>query len=318
MISAKVSIGLTGDFYLSKGKKWQPANHKVDTKNIVLDVGWGHLRDSLMSLGSGHAPLYLHMGTGTTEPTAADAGLESVSSTLGGKVSTSRRKDIVGDSGYVAIRQKFEYGEGEAEGVWTELGLAYDAAYTKPYNRSLIRDENGAPSSITVLSDEWLEVWVEIRMYFSAPGEGVISGVIDYNGTTHTYTSTADVTGYVTGNFYDGNTIDASYSVQYGLSLWEFGFKYYSVAYENNLSNDNHPMTLAADGSMTFEYGGESYNPGGLRSISRIAFGNYFSGNGRVYYHVLLKVDPPISIPSDHKSAVGPMSISFERGAVPL
>lgn len=159
-----------------------------DFKNVVLDVGWDSLMRRVMDDNS--EPEYLFLGTGTTEPSASDPGLESPSSSLPGKPRSNSRDLGAGehdeDHWWWRTRHRYDYDAGEAEGTWTELGLAYDESYSEPYNRSLFRDENGDPISITVLSDEYLQVFVDLIMY--TPTGVVAEGDISYDGQVHTWT----------------------------------------------------------------------------------------------------------------------------------
>jgi len=117
----------------------------------------------------------LHLGTGTSEPKITDTGLENRSTSLSPK-SVPNSSDLfqaltdlhgqeVGDGKVVctAFRFTYNYSEGQAEGVWTELGLG-DPDYAWPVTRALIRDESGTPMSLTVLSDEFLTVRYTIKI----------------------------------------------------------------------------------------------------------------------------------------------------------
>lgn len=146
--------------------------------NLVLDVGYKEwvkrLATSGLSYTNNDTPMdlanHLYLGTGTSEPTFTDSGLESRSGTLAGKANTGSAHEPYAvarttdhDNDYYAVHYTFhfQYGEGEAEGVWTELGLS-DLNYATPFTRALIRDANGDPISLTILADEYLTVFYSL------------------------------------------------------------------------------------------------------------------------------------------------------------
>jgi hypothetical protein len=159
---------------------WSPSKgivRDVTFHNIVLNVGWDNLKSRW---NTNMTPRYLYLGTGTTEPRVTDTGLAAISQTLAGKLNTSSAL-YANKNGYDAARMEFNYGEGEAQGTWTELGLAYGTTYTEPYNRALFRGVDGQPISLTVLSNEYLRVFVELRMYFPTSQAG---GTFAFNGVS--------------------------------------------------------------------------------------------------------------------------------------
>lgn len=151
-----------------------------DFKNAVLDAGVadliGYIHDNLADSSLEDLTNYLFLGTGTTQPSVNDGGLESRSGSLAGKyrnswIPVSTNVDTLSNACRDEWKLEFRYGEGEAEGVWTELGLA-DQNYSYPLTRSLIKDDQGNPVSLTVLNDEFLSVDYWIVVYTHVHGEG--------------------------------------------------------------------------------------------------------------------------------------------------
>lgn len=172
---SKVSIGASGYVVARRFDKNKNLVQELRFSNHVLDVGMDYLIEKHMTtIGAGILAYdfrYLFLGTGTTEPSHTDTGLESRSGTLDGQMAddiypvqedesfeTGRVVDAENQFFQTSRRYNFKYGMGVAEGVWTELGLAGDTSYTNPMTRALFRDETGAPTSLTILSDEYLEV----------------------------------------------------------------------------------------------------------------------------------------------------------------
>ena len=267
-------------------------------KNVVLDTGWDSFMRRVMDGDS--EPRFLFLGTGTTEPSASDPGLESPSSSLPGKPRSNGRSLAGGEHDanhwWWRTRHRYDYDAGEAEGTWTELGLAYDQAYSEPYNRSLFRDENGDPISITVLADEYLQVFVDLIMY--TPAGVVAEGEIVYDGQVHTWT------------------------VEYDNSKWQgwLGSKtpwYYNSGYLNRIDISN--LTNGSDFTYSLtreEARGElelHVRHGEDIDLSGIVLRNDFTWRNTIYR---ITFDPPL-----HKKAedrlFGTMTWQIVRAEVP-
>lgn len=194
-MKSAISLSLDTDIRVKKYKKCGEVTVEAAFKNVVLDAGRASLLSRIMNANSNtdNAPKYLFLGTGTTTPMASDPGLESPASGLPGKRAASFGHMVDSPTGghvKYTTRMRFDYDEGEAEGTWTELGLAFGESYTEPYNRSLFKDENGSPISITVLSDEYLQVFIDLIIY--VPWGEVASGSFIYDGHQHTWSLVGD------------------------------------------------------------------------------------------------------------------------------
>lgn len=302
-LSAEVGIALSG--------RWRVVKENSDGivmdesfDNIVLDVGWENFKEYAVATFYASAyrpvPKYLYLGTGSTEPAATDLGLESVSATLPGKYRTAL--SFSGDTsypngiGYHQANLTFAYGEGEAEGVWTELGLAYDDAYSKPYNRSLFRDENGSAISITVLNDEWLTIYVSLKAYLI---QNTATSLINYNGVDHTVTWSMSNTfaGYL------------------GRGFWTFGLPNrvsYGVFGSSDLAHDGN-LTTSTSEELISNPGSERTCSGGNFSVPR-----YSNRDDYRQAQVSFSISPAVIIPPDHKAVLsGTTSLAWTRQPVP-
>ena len=145
--------------------------------NVVMDAPFNQLIADLRGSNAWQAAQYLYLGTGDSEPTPDDPGLEQRSS-LPAKLASSHVFSNWIDAPYgerwADVTLQFDYAVGEATGEWAEIGAAADAGYAAPYNRALIRDENGAPTSLVVMSDEALTVYLTLRLRegLGFPGRG--------------------------------------------------------------------------------------------------------------------------------------------------
>ena len=180
-MKASVGIGAVG---MVRIEKWSKSRGKevIEFPNVVLRVGLEEYINrcfiSTTSLSAGNS---CFLGTGTTEPTLDDLGLEQVA-TATSRYYTSVSPLSAGHQTeeYVvgAIRFRYDWGEGEAAGTWTELGLAFwdqvgssgasrgnANTYSFPFSRALIRDADGNPIALTVLPDEYLRVFYTLIGY---------------------------------------------------------------------------------------------------------------------------------------------------------
>lgn len=296
----RLGIGLSTHYQVYRHRADGEIVESRQFDNIVLDVGWDEfyrrVRDNL-----GLRPDYLYLGTGTTEPTPQDTGLESVSGTLPGKATPYSWTEGVGyrdeiNHAVCTADLKFIYGQGEAEGVWTELGLSFTSTYSQPYNRSLIRDSGGNPVSLTILSDEFLTVYARLELFM--PKDIAVSGTLDYNGATISYTS---------GLLYDANM--ASWTA----NPWSSGmFGKPSLYMKVNGSGTYVDMPITRDPTLAKITTNQiTYTPGSSREL-------VFVNIGGDLWHYRITFSPSIVIPSDHQVTIGQFSMEMTRGTVPV
>lgn len=128
------------------------------------------------------------VGTGNSTPTPTQTKLDSfVAATTTVQVDNIDTSNISSTPPYFAAKRTWRFGAGIAAGNISEIGMGWTD--TDLWNRALIQDTGGNPTTITVLSDEYLDVVSEIRVY---PNE-TINGSFDLlnkNGaiiSTHSY-----------------------------------------------------------------------------------------------------------------------------------
>lgn len=156
--------------------------------NLVLDTG-------LQRMGVGAWVQRCYVGTGNSTPIASQTQLDATLASTSTVQSTVTGMNTTTKPYYYSIQKTYRFGEGVAAGNLTEVGLGWTVSGQNPcWNRALIKDANGNPTTLTVLSDEFLDVTVEIRIY---PAEKIngsfafknkLGGVISthtYNGYVH-------------------------------------------------------------------------------------------------------------------------------------
>ena len=158
-------VRLAGKYRLEIRKaKDGSLRQELEFDNLIVDAGM-----NLFSRATSGFPLsYCMVGTGTTTPTFADTQLANKvantvlgSGALGTSVGTSTSEPYYGYG-----RCTYRFLPGSLNNVnLTEVGISLGNSTTLVFSRALIVDGNGDPTSITVLSDEFLDVTYELRLY---------------------------------------------------------------------------------------------------------------------------------------------------------
>lgn len=153
-------------------------------KNIVLDTGLNQ-----MSVGTWIDRV--RVGSGNSTPVASQTQLDntiaSTTTLLSGSGAIS--KQTTTSPYYVAANRTYRFAEGVAAGNISEVGCGWGAGLDL-WNRALVKDLNGDPTTITVLSDEFLDVIVEVRYYPTQSFSGSFN-LLNKTGqivSSHTYT----------------------------------------------------------------------------------------------------------------------------------
>lgn len=127
--------------------------------NLVLDVG-------LNRIGTGTWFSSCHVGTSSVAPVTTDVA-------LGNQIAVTSTKNGADTGGtaatspfYTFRRATFRFNAGTFSGQnLAEVAIGWGG--TNIFNRALIRDNLGDPTTITVLSTEVLDILTEVRIYQS-------------------------------------------------------------------------------------------------------------------------------------------------------
>lgn len=136
---------------------------------------------------------YIQLGTGNSTPNPQQLGLDNYG--VGGGSTLSSGGVSYGYNsvdGYGWTRKSHQFGAGVAAGTWAEIASA-PAATGNCFSRALIVDVNGAPTTITILENEFLTVTYVLRSWWVVPAPHEISyddEDIDGNPTISTTTVT--------------------------------------------------------------------------------------------------------------------------------
>lgn len=181
-----MDVGLSGRYKLmatnSRGQERIVADW---FENLILDSG-------LNRLGTGGVFDRIYVGTGNSTPVATQTALDTTLASTTDRRSYTDGYDSVG-SAYAFHRSTFRFGTGEAAGNLTEIGAGWASGL---FSRALIKDSGGSPTTVTVLSDETLDVIYELRVYFPAD----VVGTVVISGVTHNIVLRPQQIGYNDAN----------------------------------------------------------------------------------------------------------------------
>lgn len=148
--------------------------------NLILNGGLDRMgaNDDYLS--------WCQVGSGSTAPIAAQTALVNL---IAG--TDTRQKSVNGAQAsapyYGWRRLTYRFAQGVAAGNLSEVGVGW-ATSGSLFSRALILDGGGSPTTITVLSDEVLDVTYELRRY---PGTVDLTGTVVLDGVTHNWVSRA-------------------------------------------------------------------------------------------------------------------------------
>lgn len=162
----KVYTGMGGLYRLGKHKA--DADGKPVPGSFVPLTGWFHNLITDQGLDRpGTEGDYLaacQVGSGNTTPVNADTSLEVWVAGVTNITGTSRTAR--GSPPYYAsITLTYRFGVGVAAGNLSEVGIGWATSGATLFSRALILDGGGSPTTITVLSDEILDVQYQYRVY---------------------------------------------------------------------------------------------------------------------------------------------------------
>lgn len=154
-----IKCGLAGRFRL--------VVRKADTLEPVQDTGWMNnliLNAGLNRMGDSTYGNYCQVGAGNIAPnvdqTQLSAHIAGTNSTTG---NSNGRQSSAPYFGWA--RRTYRFGAGAAAGTLAEVGIGWGGDGATLFSRALIVDTSGVPTTVTVLSDEVLDVTYELRTY---------------------------------------------------------------------------------------------------------------------------------------------------------
>jgi len=124
-------------------------------ENIITDLG-------LNTWGGGFSLTYCHIGTGTSTPATTDTALQSFSASTS---STGSSTGNLGTPTYVGYRTwSYRFNVGVLNGNYSEVGVGSSNTTGNLFSRALIVDGGGSPTTITIISTEYLDVYYQLQV----------------------------------------------------------------------------------------------------------------------------------------------------------
>jgi hypothetical protein len=155
-IARKANVGLAGRF------RMEAVSRRTGRRRVLAD--WFPnliLNNGLNTFGTIYPQSRCMVGTGTSTPVATQSQLDNRIASTTSATSIVRGVDLTDN--YAYVRWTYRFNEGVAAGNLTEVGIGNSD--TSCFSRALILDGLGEPTAITVLSDEFLDVIYELRLY---------------------------------------------------------------------------------------------------------------------------------------------------------
>ncbi len=170
---------LSGHFKLQVFRPDGSMRQEVEFDNLITDTG---LEQYGLQNGADILPLCV-VGTGSATPAFSDTTLGTQLAHSDNITAQSLFNEV--SAGYVRIRRTFRFAAGVATGNLTEVGIRSDNSSGSLFSRALILDGSNAPTTITILSDEVLDVTYELRIYKPAAD---VTGTVTLGGTNYAFT----------------------------------------------------------------------------------------------------------------------------------
>ena len=251
--------------------------------NLITDGGLNRLGIESFYNSSG----YCQVGEGSTTPSVEDVNLTDYVAYTESKATTDT-VDI--PSLYQQRVTTYSFALGAAAGNLTEVGVGWGST-TNLFSHALILDAEGSPTSITVLSDEYLTVVYSYRIY----------------GLPADSTGSVTFTGNIAGTY---NWTLRHSSFEPGLITLPFDFTTYAKAYDGSIGIINSYPSGVSDYLECTAYVSGSLTTSATVSAS-ITEGNFASGIKSMWFALgaywQVEFDPVIP-----KTDQDTLSITFE------
>ena len=185
----QANMGMAGEFRVVV--KRADGSTKIDTgyqKNLILNQGLdffgGGKGDDMMA--------YCVIGSGNSQPIYTQNKLDAaITGFSGAKFSTKYDYDAARDGNLYKINRVKKYSFSDLNNInISEVGLASTYSNTSNYylcTRALIKDVNGNPTTITVLSGETLEIYYKLWAVFDTTNKTGQFNLLDGVGGSVAY-----------------------------------------------------------------------------------------------------------------------------------
>lgn len=183
-------LGFSGEFTLRVLRADKSCRQELKFSNLILNQGINRLSEGHdLGISSG-VIRRCYVGTGSSAPNVNQTQLDNLLATTSSIQSISNSNAQSAPWSTTGVL-RFRFGTGVAEGNISEVGVGWDVSEVHNcFSRELIRDSEGDPTTITILSDEILDVTYRLKLnipsatfsFIAALGPAEESGTV--NGAT--------------------------------------------------------------------------------------------------------------------------------------
>lgn len=161
-----IELGIAGYVDLHKGRIGPDGvpvtrEHISSFKNLVLDTGLHRIGENSDWMN------WLHLGTGIQAPHPLQNSLQNptyIGNNLAPSPHTTSGVDISDPlKPYTWVRRVFRVTPRGENRTYSEMGVGWNDSNL--FSRTLIKDPQGNPNTISILGDEYLDVTYEVRQY---------------------------------------------------------------------------------------------------------------------------------------------------------
>lgn len=172
-MAIEVTTKLEGKYKVTLNKKGAKPHYDSGWfNNLVLDQGL-----DAIGLGREYILQYCSVGSSSVVPQANDT---SLGNRVGNPVVYDNTKTVhtVGTYTpyYGKVNLTYPFAEGAIIGNISEIGIGWGLNSTDLFSRSLIKDDQGNPVTISILEDDILTIQYEFRIY--VPTEDTVGNII--------------------------------------------------------------------------------------------------------------------------------------------
>ena len=284
-----MKVGLKGHYRVTKNKPGEDEATVTEFDNLITDYGLNRLLN-----GSSFSSSVAHcvVGTGVTEPSVTNLNITAAhkqASQVSFEATAGPLEDLPALERTITF--KYVFNPGVITSTVTEIGTKdINAALNNNtlFSHSLIKDTNGNPTTLTVLPDEYLNVYYSLTFKFPDKGTWVsltkdIGGVptrirmkmINITRTGLTENGLSEMCGFNHVSFHAYNTGAAimtadeeTYVDPGSASVWMLDSFYYaqSITCSRTISSKNGVFTRRARIKFTPQSGGRIFGTMSLKS----------------------------------------------------
>ena len=248
----QANMGMTGEFRCVV--KRADGSTKIDTgyqKNLILNQG-------LDFFGGGNGSdmmAYCVIGSGSSQPSYTQNKLDTAIKGVGGvDFSDKYNYNASTDGGIYKTNKVRKYSFTGLNNVnISEVGLASNYSSSTTYflcTRALIKDSNGNPTTITVLSGEVLEIYYKLWAVFDTTDKTGTLNLLDGVGGSVAYNwrlrpaRVGDKNTYITGTNYNGLGCPVGANYTGGAGQWFYTGEIQGISAEPLNSIDRLSLSL--------------------------------------------------------------------------